>query len=121
WKHGQRILVDGNIFSGLWTDVSGTGCALEPLAAFNDTPRNGSITDLLVSNNTVLNSSCFVGGGGGVQNAAAKPPAARFQITNNLLANSSGWQQYEPNSRGPASSAAYPFFLSYGLEDVIID
>jgi hypothetical protein len=122
-KHGHQILFDGNTFTGFWAEISGLGCAIVPLSAYNQgnsgTPVNGGITDVTITNNTLTNSSCLVEYGGGVFNNAAKPPAQRIRIANNLINSSNGWTQFSDNSRPDGTAIA--FVPVGGIEDQVID
>jgi hypothetical protein len=122
-KHGHQIFMDGNTFTGFWADVSGLGCAIVALSAYNQgnsgTPVNGGITDLTITNNTLKNSSCFVEFGGGVFNNAPKAPSQRIRIANNLVDSSNGWTQFSNFSR--PFGAAVSIVPVSAVEDLVID
>ena len=122
-KHGHQILIDGNTFTGFWSEISGLGCAIVPLSAFNQTnsgtPVNGGITDVTITNNTLTDSTCFAEYGGGVFSNAPKAPSQRIRIANNLIDSSNGWTQFSNHSRG--SGTAIPFAPLGAVEDQIID
>jgi hypothetical protein len=114
WKGGNRIKVDGNIFTGSFAEDNPVSVSIAI------TPRSqGYVTDVDVTNNTFLNSV------GGVtiaspidSNAPVSKPAARQRFKNNLFLSLNGWA----GSVMPiATGHGWPFYGGYGTEDITID
>lgn len=119
WKNGTNILIEGNSWDGFWADVSSTGYAILL------TPQGGNksqVTDVEIRYNTTRNGACFLSAIGGIAYAqwgGTTKPGARLYVHDNLIESANGWTQYEAQSRSSAS--AFPFYIGYAVEDVVID
>lgn len=80
WKGGQKILLDGNIFVGQFTDNTNASVTLAL------TPRNGAqINDFKASNNRVIGGGGFSLPGTQESSPAYPPVPKRFLYENNLM------------------------------------
>jgi hypothetical protein len=126
FKHGQQIKFDGNIATGSWTSVSGTGPAF--LTHIGDatpgTQTGYTIQDVDITNNTFWNHTvCFeFGGGENLGLNSSVPVAARIRVKNNVC-NTNGWTQTDGNTgeAGNGGGAGNPLEIDSGIEDLIVD
>ncbi|HWZ32812.1 MAG TPA: fibronectin type III domain-containing protein [Bryobacteraceae bacterium] len=131
-KHCRQVKLDGNIFSGWWADVSGTG----PAVLFHTASNQGTtgtagglgqpgytVQDIDITNNTFMNGSTAVEVGENPSNSTPYPPAARIRIQNNLFQSINGYTQidYNAGQAGNGGSTGNPIELDGAIEDLIID
>jgi len=121
WKNGVYGLIEGNTWDGFFADVSSTGCAIVFTAI-----GGGKVSDFEVSYNIFRDGACGILGIGGLpwpidqyNTTGVAQPFQHFYAHDNVIANTNGYVQYEPQARSSASS--FPFYIGYAIEDVLID
>jgi hypothetical protein len=119
WKAGQRILLDGNVFDGAWTEDTPYGGFISLSSIFGQ-----GIRDVDIRNNTFQHGASMIFPPSAITTTAPKPaPPIRFRFQNNLAWDINGFT-YCTHGQGfcPEGGAHGVIFGgSQGAEDWTID
>ena len=124
FKRGRRVLVDGNIIDGNWSDFTpcGPSLALSIRGYGRDRKIVNSTTDFTITNNIFRNTSSAIQIIGADSNSdQVTNPTQRVLVNNNLFHDIDNhvWTS-KPSSVGSPGLCGYAIGMLWGIEDLTI-
>jgi hypothetical protein len=120
FKRARRVLIDGNIIDGNWSDY--TPCGPSLALSIRGSGRDNVTSDFAITNNVFRNTSSAIQIGGVDSNAdKVTLPTARIRVHNNLFyeIDNRAWTS-NPIAVGSSGICGYAIQTLWSVEDVSV-